>query len=123
MIYHHFRDKASLLRAAIERHIVVDKTDFTPETLPELPLEEGLRLVLRKFLSDIDRPGFVAFTRVLLGEAMRRPEFARILSEVMVERMFTALTAFFSASYEAGNLREMIPPLRRSGLWAARSAC
>ena len=74
-----------------------------------MPLEDGLRLVLRKFLRDIDRPGFVPFIRILLGEAMRRPEFARILSEVMVERMFTMLTAFFQHHIDAGNLRKIDP--------------
>lgn len=109
LIYHHFKDKASLLRAVIEWHAGDNHASQTPEVIFEMSVEEGLREVLRHFMRDINRPAFVSFIRVLLGEAMRRPECARVLSEVMVQRMFTVLTAFFQRHIEKGNLRPIDP--------------
>lgn len=75
----------------------------------DMSLEDGLRFLLRRFHQDVSRPAFVSFTRLLIGEAMRKPEYARVLSEVMVERMFAMMTAFFAMHVERGDLRNVDP--------------
>lgn len=111
LIYHYFKDKTDLLRAVIEMHMRQTRRQSLLEQFPEMPLEEGLRLFVRHFLEEITDPKFVSFTRVLLGEALRRPEFARILSEVMEAQMFTVLPRFFQYHRELGNIREIDPVL------------
>ena len=109
LIYHHFQDKASLLRAVIEMHTGGNMPHPAPEVIMKMSVEDGLRHLLRHFLNDIGQPAFVSFVRVLLGEAMRRPEFAKILSEVMVKTMFTTLTGFFQYHIEQGSIRPIDP--------------
>jgi AcrR family transcriptional regulator len=111
LIYHYFKDKVSLLRAVIEMKIGERPRIEQAEGLMQMPLEDGLRLVARQFLQDIHSPDTVAFVRIIMGEAMRRPEFAKILSEVMVSRMFRLVTAFFQHHQEQGNLRPGDPAL------------
>jgi TetR/AcrR family transcriptional regulator, mexJK operon transcriptional repressor len=113
LIYHYFQDKASLLRAVIEHHMTNMGHGPSPAliaALPSLPLEEGLRLFVRHFISEIQNPGFVAFTRVLMGEAMRRPAFAAILSEIIVSQMFNKVRALFESHIAQGNLRADLDP-------------
>lgn len=109
LIYHYFADKASLLRATLEMHFADAIDRRSPDILMQLSLEDGLRHLMREFLRDLDNPVFVSFIRVLLGEAMRRPECAKILYEVMVQRMFSTLTVFFKSHIEQGNMRNIDP--------------
>ena len=111
LIYHYFKDKYALLRAVVEMQLGERAHQEFPEALSQMSLEEGLHTVARHFLEDIRNPGAVAFVRVLMGEAMRRPEFAKILSELLVSRMFTGLTAFFKYHQEQGNLQQGDPAL------------
>ena len=111
LIYHYFKDKLSLLRAVIEMQLGKQPGDEIQSVLLQMPLDEGLRVVVRHFLEDIDSPAVVSFIRILMGEAMRRPEFAKILSEVMVARMFNSLTLFFQHHQKLGNIRPIDPAL------------
>ena len=111
LIYHYFKDKIALLRAVVEMQLGERVHQRVPEALYQLPLDEGLHTVARFFLEDIRHPSTVAFVRVLMGEAMRRPEFAKILSELLVSRMFTEVTAFFRHHQERGNIQAGDPAL------------
>jgi TetR/AcrR family transcriptional regulator, mexJK operon transcriptional repressor len=111
LIYHYFKDKTALLRAVIERHVERRTRDGLPERVMGMSLEEGLREFIRRPLQDLGDANSAAFIRVLMGEAMRRPEFAKILSEVLVSRMFTVLTAFIRHHQEQGNIRDVDPTL------------
>jgi TetR/AcrR family transcriptional regulator, mexJK operon transcriptional repressor len=107
LIYHYFKDKIDLLRAVIEMQVAERMKDGLPDRLMGMSLEEGLREIIRRPMENVDDPTAIAFTRVLMGESMRRPEFAKILSDVMISRMFTLLTAFLRRHQEAGNLRDV----------------
>ncbi len=111
LIYHYFKDKIALLRAVIEMQLGERPEQEFREALLQMSLEDGLHRVARHFLEDIRNPGTTAFVRVLMGEAMRRPEFAKILSEVLVSRMFTGVMAFFRHHQELGNLQPGDPAL------------
>lgn len=111
LIYHYFRDKLDLLRAVVELQALNHPADDFPEQLLQMSVEDGLRTVARHFLNDLRTPGMVPFARVLIGEAMRRPAFAKILSDVLVSRMFNTLTAFFRHHQEQGSLGPGDPAL------------
>ena len=111
LIYHYFKDKIDLLRAVVEMQSENRPGKEFPAAMLGMPLREGLHVVARHFLADISSPTMVAFIRVLIGEAMRRPEFAKILSGLLVERMFTGLAAFFRHHQQQGSLRQTDPDL------------
>lgn len=110
LIYHYFKDKFALLHAVIEMHMGEAPPPDFPEKLMQMSLEEGLREFIRRPLRNMNNPAGVAFTRVLLGEAMRRPEFAKILADAMISRMFTMFVAFLKHHQEQGTIRRDIDP-------------
>jgi AcrR family transcriptional regulator len=77
LIYHYFKDKIDLLRAVITMKVGERPGPEMPDLLLKMSLEEGLYMVVRQYLADISNPDTVAFMRVLIGEAMRRPSSAR----------------------------------------------
>ena len=111
LIYHYFDDKAALLRAVIEAKIKGSRIEDFTRTFLDLPLREGLRLFVHHYLNEISDPDTVAFVRVLVGEAMRRPEFAAVFSEAMVSQGFSLVEAFFRHHQEQGNIRPIDPTI------------
>ena len=109
LIYHYFKDKFSLLRAIVEEHITTDSQAMQLEVMESGSIRDGLKLIVRKHINDMSNPAFVSFIRMLLGEAMRRKEFAAILSEIMVGRMFTMMTGFFQSHIDKGSIRAIDP--------------
>jgi len=113
LIYHYFDSKLSLLRAVVE--MTTSGSGATPEensareaflaSFLQMPLEEGLRGFVRFFLREISDPEAVAFVRVLMGEAMRRPEFATLFSDLLVTNGFLLVQTFFEEHQRQGAVR------------------
>ena len=79
-VYAHYRDKAGLFEAVIERgaaalNVNLDCTLVDSESMPE----EKLVQVVSSLLDATTRANFMAMLRVLLTERTRRPELMRSL--------------------------------------------
>lgn len=109
LIYHYFKDKADLLRAVVERHAPPLQLALHPEELMALPPREGLTRFGRAYLDLIDEPNLGAAMRVILGEALREPAFARLFGQAVPLRVWKLLTAYLKRQMDAGALRAADP--------------
>ncbi|WP_309717748.1 TetR/AcrR family transcriptional regulator [Armatimonas sp.] len=107
LIYHYFADKLELLRESL-----LSRMPHPPEIVfdPDRPLKEVLYEITGHVLQDLNNPRTVKLMRVLLGEALRRPEFARLMTETMENRVFTRLEEIFKAHIAQGTLRSDLDP-------------
>jgi TetR/AcrR family transcriptional regulator, mexJK operon transcriptional repressor len=109
LIYHYFTDKLDLLKAAIQSQTLrVGPPAITLD--PTRPLNEVLYEVTGHFINDMKKPKVVRIMRVMLGEAIRRPEIAMILSEAIEKVAFSKLETLFQAHIERGTLRADLDP-------------
>jgi TetR/AcrR family transcriptional regulator, mexJK operon transcriptional repressor len=108
LIYHYFADKLELLREVIQANIP-QPPSFVFD--PEHPLNESLYAITGQFLRDLERPRTVRLLRVLLGEALRRPEFARLMTEAIEKRAFHQLETIFRLHIQKGTLRADLDPV------------
>lgn len=107
LIYHYFTDKLELLREAL-----LARMPHPPEIVFDAsrPLNETLYEITGQVLGDLSNPRTVKLLRVLLGEALRRPEFARMMTETMEKRVFARLEGIFKTHIEQGTLRADLDP-------------
>ena len=77
--YHRFRDKPDLFRAVIRR--MVERWAQPIETVESGTLEETLERAAQHFLAAALSPAALSLYRMLVAEAPRFPELARILNE------------------------------------------
>lgn len=79
--YHRFRDKPDLFRAVVRGLVERWMQPFEAEPLEAGTLEETLERAGRQLLAAALSPAALALYRMLVAEAPRFPELARILSE------------------------------------------
>ncbi|HXQ52886.1 MAG TPA: TetR/AcrR family transcriptional regulator [Stellaceae bacterium] len=79
--YHRFRDKPGLFRAVVRRLIAQWSTPFEAQLLEPAPLEATLTRVAKQVLAAALSPEALALYRLLLAEAPRFPELAKIIAE------------------------------------------
>ena len=109
LIYHYFKDKQELLRESIFAHLRRIAPP-SPDVILALPLRDGLLVVARHFVENMCSPASVKFVRVLLGEAMRRPEFAQLMSQTLERHAFGSLVQLFQINIDNGTLRADVDP-------------
>jgi TetR/AcrR family transcriptional regulator, mexJK operon transcriptional repressor len=107
LIYHYFADKLELLRESIQSRMPQPPSAVFESTLP---LNEILYEITGQVLRDFSTPRTVKLMRVLLGEALRRPEFAKLMTESVEKRVFTRLETLFREHQERGILRADLDP-------------
>nr|WP_246385814.1 TetR/AcrR family transcriptional regulator [Armatimonas rosea] len=107
LIYHYFTDKLELLREALLSRM----PQPPPVTFdPSRPLKDVLYEITGMVLRDLSNPKTVKLMRVLMGEALRRPEFARLMTEAMEKQVFARLEGIFRTHIENGTLRVDLDP-------------
>lgn len=109
LIYHYFMDKADLLQQVLESHSPGLQLLTNSDHLLDRPPDEVLTLLGHAFLAALSDHSGNALFRVILGEALRRPQVAEMLNQLGPTRAFTFLTHFLSAQMEAGTLRRTDP--------------
>lgn len=110
LIYHYFKSKEDLLRAAIEgyspRRLL---RSFPPEML-ELPAEAMLRSLVQQILSIAEDEHFVRLIRIYLPEVIRDPKVAPAgLSTI--QEVVSFLEKALAAKMVSGELQQMDPAL------------
>jgi TetR/AcrR family transcriptional regulator len=105
LIYWYFPDKEALFREVLEARIPVLRTVRDPGGLLELPPEKVLPTIARGYLSTFDNPAAQRMVRLMVGEAMRRPEIAEIFGNTAIKRVLGFLKSYMARQIELGRLR------------------
>ena len=87
LIYWYFPDKEALFREVLGSKIPVVRAVSEPGGLMELPPEEVLPAIALRYLSTFDDPAAQRMVRLMVGEAMRRPEIAEIFGNAVIKRV------------------------------------
>jgi TetR/AcrR family transcriptional regulator len=105
LIYWYFPDKEALFREVLEARIPVLRTVRDPAGLLDLPPEKVLPTIARGYLSTFDNPAAQRMVRLMVGEAMRRPEIAEIFGNTVIKRVLGFLKSYMARQIELGKLR------------------
>ena len=105
LIYWYFPDKEALFREVLGSRIPVLRAVGDPAGLMDLPPEEVLPTVARKYLSTFDNPAAQRMIRLLVGEAPRRPEIAEVVGNAVIKRVLGFLKKYMARQIELGRLR------------------
>jgi AcrR family transcriptional regulator len=105
LIYWYFPDKETLFREVLGSRIPVLRTVRDAAGLLDLPPEDVLPTIARRYLSTFDDPAAQRMVRLMLGEAMRRPEIAEIFGSAVIKRVLGFLKSYMARQVELGRLR------------------
>ena len=105
LIYWYFPDKEALFREVLEARIPVLRAVRDPAGLLDLPPEKVLPMIAQRYLSTFDNPAAQRMVRLMMGEAMRRPEIAEIFGNAVIKRVLGFLKSYMARQVELGRLR------------------
>ncbi len=105
LIYWYFPDKEALFREVLESQVPVLRAVRDPAGLLDLPPEEVLPMIARRYLSTFDNPIAQRMVRLMVGEAMRRREIADIFGNAVIKRVLGFLKRYMARQVELGRLR------------------
>ena len=105
LIYWYFPDKEALFREVLETRVPVLRAVRNPAGLLDLPPEEVLPSIGERYLSTFDNKATQGMARLLVGEAMRRPEVAEVFGNAVIQRVLGFLKSYMSRQVELGRLR------------------
>lgn len=105
LIYWYFPDKETLFREVLGSRIPVLRAVRDPAGLLDLPPEKVLPMIARRYLSTFDNPTAQRLARLMVGEAMRRPEIAEIFGNTVIKRVLGFLKQYMARQVELGRLR------------------
>src|SRR5215211_2211661 len=105
LIYWYFPDKEALFREVLESRIPVLRAVRDPSSLLDLPPEEVLPDIAGRYLSTFDNRATQRMARLIVGEAMRRPEVSEIFGNAVIQRVLGFLKSYMARQVELGRLR------------------
>jgi len=105
LIYWYFPDKEALFKEVLESRIPVLRTVRDPASLIDLPPEEVLPTIAKRYLATFDSRPTQRMARLLVGEAMRRPEIADVFGNAVIKRVLGFLKSYITRQVELGRLR------------------
>lgn len=109
LIYHYFESKDDLLRQVIECHAPLVPLASQVDAFMDLPPPEALALFGRTLLRVIGDRELVAFFKVVLGEATRRPALLETISQVGPGLWIPVIRRYLEQQMDAGVLRRTDP--------------
>ena len=105
LIYWYFPDKEALFREVLEARIPVLRAVREPADLLDLPPEKVLPGIAGRYLATFDNNATQRMARLLVGEAMRRPEIAEVFGTAVIKRVLGFLKSYMARQVELGRLR------------------
>ena len=105
LIYWYFPDKEALFREVLGSKIPVLRAVREPSGLLDQPPEKVLPTIARGYLSTFDDPAAQRMVRLIMGEAIRRPEIAQLFGSAVVKRVLGFLKRYMARQVELGRLR------------------
>jgi len=103
--YHRFTGKEMLFEAAVRRLVDLWTPPFDAGLLEAADLRDGLRRVADHMLHVALTPEALALHRMVIAEARRFPELARVLHEVGASTGIERIARHFEGRVAAGELR------------------
>ncbi len=109
LIYWYFPTKEALFQAVIEAHVPVLGMVVGGTLSLDAPPEQVLTALAHTVLATFSQPAEARMARLILTEAVQRPEIARMLIEHGPGRGLAFLTAYLARQVELGRLRPHDP--------------
>ncbi|SRR5258706_5579989 len=106
LIYHYFKNKEELLKAALEGNSPEQLLRSFPSQMLELSPEKMLRFVAQQLLSAAESERFVQLIRIYLPEMIHNPGIAP-LGLPMIHDVVTVLADYLAAKMDRDELRRM----------------
>ena len=108
-IYHHFEDRAELLRAVARRVSPADEMRAQIEPSVEMGAREGLIVIARAYYEAMRKR--TDLVRNLAANSAQDPELARVVMSEIIGQGAPMMVAWFDRQIEKGNLRPTDPAL------------
>ncbi len=108
LIYHYFKDKSDLFRQVVEQRLpVLQLLNHSEEEMMSKSPQDALTLFGQAFVKVVDNPTSIAMMKLILGEAVRQPEVARMVNSIGPSRSIAFLTRYLKKQMSAGVLKPM----------------
>ncbi|WP_431861235.1 TetR/AcrR family transcriptional regulator [Azospirillum sp.] len=104
-LYTRFPSKDDLYVATISAECERRGLRFAPDSFDDLPLEEALRALGRRFVDLIWSEAAIRMHQSVTGEATRVPQAARLFFQAGPEKAIAAFVAFFERAAARGLLK------------------
>jgi AcrR family transcriptional regulator len=114
-IYHHFADRAELLRAVARRVSPVEEMRAQIQPSIELGAREGLIAITRAYYEAMRKRADLV--RNLAANSSQDPELARVVMAEIIGQGAPMMLAWFARQIQKGNLRPIDPSLLIQGLF------
>ena len=114
-IYHHFADRAELLRAVAHRVTPVDEIRAHIEPTIGADAREGLIAIARAYYAAMRTRADLI--RNLAANSSQDPELARVVMSEIIGQGAPLIVAWFGIQIQKGNLRPIDPALLIQGLF------
>ena len=101
-LYTRFPSKAELYVATISAECERSGLRFSPDAFDDLPLEEALHRIGRRFVDLIWSAAAIKMHQSVMGEATRVPEAARLFFQAGPEKGIASFVAFFERAVARG---------------------
>ena len=108
-LYNYFRSKEELLIAVIGSEVEAEAEAAFAVESEAVDLPATLRNLGLRFLTFLTSDKVLSIHRLVIAEAERFPDLARMIYEVGPKRRVAGLTAFFEHAMETGQLRDAEP--------------
>ncbi len=108
-VYHHFTDRAELLKAVARLVSPVDEIRSQVEPVADLPARDGLIAIARAYYAAMRQRADLV--RNLAANSSRDPELARIVMSEIIGQGAPMMVAWFALQIQKGNLRPIDPAL------------
>jgi AcrR family transcriptional regulator len=113
--YHHFTDRAEMLRAVARRVSPVEEMRAQIEPSIELGAREGLIAIARAYYTAMRKRADLV--RNLAANSSQDPEMARVVMSEIIGQGAPMIFAWFALQIQKGNLRPVDPALLIQGLF------
>ena len=114
-VYHHFQDRAELLRAVARRVSPVSEMRAQIEPTVELSAREGMIAIARAYYAAMRARADLV--RNLAANSSQDPELARVVMAEIIGQGAPLMLAWFALQVQKGNLRPVDPALLIQGLF------
>jgi TetR/AcrR family transcriptional regulator len=105
LIYWYFPNKEALFNAVLETHAPLRSTVEDKASLMDLPPEVVLPKVARAYFATVGNAISQRMIKLMIGEALRRPELANMLGRATAARVLGFLKDYLARQVELGRLR------------------
>lgn len=109
LIYHYFKDKGDLFQQVLQERLPVFNLLAHAEEMMDLPPRVALTRVGDVFVQMLENRAAVAMLKLIIGEAVRRPELTQLINTIGPARGLAMLTRYLERQMDAGRLRRTDP--------------